>query len=285
MRGRDYDGLEANLHDLARHRSWRWRGSSAVRFGARTRDEVLELRDAVKVELDQLIAACDANLAPLLQEELQSAVSMYEKLKARAGRLDFLDLLVKTRDLIRNVTRVRAELLQRFTHFFVDEFQDTDPLQAEILLLLGADDAKEIDWHRARPIPGKLFLVGDPKQSIYRFRRADFAIYEEVKERLVGAGAEVLHLSTSFRARPLSSHSSMRPSLLLCSQPERIQAAYVPLKPSRQDVIGAADHCGASGATPYRRLRKNRQLADRGVISRCGRRLCRVADERKRLDS
>jgi ATP-dependent helicase/nuclease subunit A len=199
---------------------------------------VLELRDAVKVELDQLIAACDANLAPLLQEELQSAVSMYEKLKARAGRLDFLDLLVKTRDLIRNVTRVRAELLQRFTHFFVDEFQDTDPLQAEILLLLAADDAKEIDWHRANPIPGKLFLVGDPKQSIYRFRRAEFAIYEEVKERLVGAGAEVLHLSTSFRARPsIQSFINAAFAPIMQASPERIQAAYVPLKPSRQDVI------------------------------------------------
>src|SRR5262249_33131697 len=67
VRGRDYDGLEANLHELARHRSWRWKGSSAVRFGTRMRDEVLTLRDAVKVELDQVLAACDADLAPLLQ--------------------------------------------------------------------------------------------------------------------------------------------------------------------------------------------------------------------------
>jgi ATP-dependent exoDNAse (exonuclease V) beta subunit len=238
VRGRDYDGLEANLHDLARHRSWRWKGSFAVRFGARTRDEVLTLRDAVKVELDQLLAACDADLAPLLKEALQSAVSMYEKLKARAGRLDFLDLLVKTRDLVRNDTRVRAELLQRFTHFFVDEFQDTDPLQAEILLLLAADDAKEIDWQRAKPIPGKLFLVGDPKQSIYRFRRAEFTVYEEVKQRLVAAGAEVLHLSTSFRARPsiqLFINAAFAP--IMQASPERIQAAYVPLQRWRQDII------------------------------------------------
>ena len=123
----------------------------------------------------------------------------YELLKAKAGRLDFLDLLIKVRDLIRDHASVRGELQQRFTHFFVDEFQDTDPLQAEILLLLAADDPRETDWRAARPISGKLFLVGDPKQSIYRFRRADVALYEEVKKRLLGVGAELLHLTASFR--------------------------------------------------------------------------------------
>ena len=55
-----------------------------------------------------------------------------------------------------------------------------------------------------KPVPGKLFLVGDPKQSIYRFRRADVALYEEVKERLLSVGAELLYLTTSFRAlRPI----------------------------------------------------------------------------------
>jgi hypothetical protein len=54
----------------------------------------------------------------------------------------------------------------------VDRFQDTDPLQAEILMLLAADDPSVTDWRKVRPAPGKLFIVGDPKQSIYRFRRA-----------------------------------------------------------------------------------------------------------------
>ncbi len=54
----------------------------------------------------------------------------------------------------------------------IDEFQDTDPIQAEVMLLLTADDPNETDWRRCRPVPGSLFVVGDPKQSIYRFRRA-----------------------------------------------------------------------------------------------------------------
>src|SRR6202008_2816513 len=107
--------------------------------------------------------------------------------------LDFLDLLIKTRDLIRDDAGVRHELQQRYTHFFIDEFQDTDPLQAEILLLLAADDPTVTDWRAARPVAGKLFMVGDPKQSIYRFRRADIALYEEVKSRLLAAGAKLLH--------------------------------------------------------------------------------------------
>ena len=58
------------------------------------------------------------------------------------------------------------------------------------LLLLSADDPEETDWRRATPIPGKLFVVGDPKQSIYRFRRADVAIYERIKAELASQTAE-----------------------------------------------------------------------------------------------
>jgi ATP-dependent helicase/nuclease subunit A len=120
----------------------------------------------------------------------------------RWERLLVLDLLIKARDFLRNNEDVRHDLQSRFSHFFIDEFQDTDPLQAEILLLLAADDPAATNWRAVKPVPGKLLLVGDPKQSIYRFRRADVTLYEDVKRRLVAAGAEVLHLSTSFRAPP-----------------------------------------------------------------------------------
>src|SRR5205085_882883 len=119
-------------------------------------------------------------------------IAAYEALKAKAGKLDFLDLLIKARDLVRDDAAVRAEYQRRFTHVLVDEFQDTDPLQAEILLLLAADDPAETRGLEARPRPGKLFVVGDPKQSIYRFRRADVALYERVKVHLLGAGASLV---------------------------------------------------------------------------------------------
>jgi ATP-dependent exoDNAse (exonuclease V) beta subunit len=239
VRGRDYDGLEALLRDLARAASWRWKGAQRTRYGVLTRDEVLAQRDKIKDDLDRFVAASDADLAPLLQEALQSAIRAYEQLKARAGRLDFLDLLIKTRDLIRDDAGVRAELQRRFTHFFVDEFQDTDPLQAEILLLLAADDAGETDWRNVQTLPGKLFLVGDPKQSIYRFRRADVAVYEEVKRRLLATGAELVHLSTSFRGLPsLQSFVNSAFAPVMGGNPDGSQATYVPLEPSRPDMTG-----------------------------------------------
>src|ERR1043165_2922170 len=199
---RDYDGLEAELRDFARGRRWSWKGWRGTTFGPLSRDEVLERRDRAKADLDAFIANSDADLAPLLHDAMQVPIAEYETRKAKLGRLDFLDLLIKTRDLIRDDAAVRSELQHRFSHFFVDEFQDTDPLQAEILLLLAADNPAETNWRAVRPVPGKLFLVGDPKQAIYRFRRADVSVYEDVKKHLLGAGAELIELSTSFRALP-----------------------------------------------------------------------------------
>ena len=131
--------------------------------------------------LDETLAPADADLAASLHAELRPLIDRYEAAKRRAGRLDFLDLLLRARDLL-----LTGALAGRFDDVFVDESQDIDPLQAEILDLLG----------------GRIFVVGDPKQSIYRFRRADLACYESLKARLVARGAEVLQLGTSFRSVP-----------------------------------------------------------------------------------
>jgi ATP-dependent helicase/nuclease subunit A len=250
VRGRDYDGLEAELRGLSRLWSWRWKGAQRTTFGALSRDEVLARRDQAKVDLEAFIAASDADLAPLLHEALQAPIADYEVLKAKAGRLDFLDLLIKARDLIRDDDGVRHELQQRFTHLFIDEFQDTDPLQAETLLLLAAADPGCTNWRAVRPVPGKLFLVGDPKQSIYRFRRADVALYEEVKERLLSVGAELLYLTTSFRAPP-SIQSFVNGAFAPAMAADTSQAAYVPLQPSRSEIAGQPTIVALPVPTPY----------------------------------
>jgi ATP-dependent helicase/nuclease subunit A len=162
LRARDYDGLEAGLRDLSRIKGWEKKGNKKVTYGALSRDEVLSRRDQVKTALDAFVDASDADLAPLLHQELQQPIADYQRLKIRAGRVDFLDLLIRARDLIRDNAAVRAGLQRRFGQFFVDEFQDTDPLQAEILLLLAASDPVENDWQKAQPVPGKLFLVAIP---------------------------------------------------------------------------------------------------------------------------
>jgi ATP-dependent helicase/nuclease subunit A len=204
VRGRDYDALEAELLTLlARKGIWTWKGWGPV-YGVRDgteilRPDVFERRDRLRERLERFRDAAGAHLAPLLRNELWPVVGDYNELKRRAGLLDFMDLLLMARDLVRDNPVVRAELQQRFTHIFIDEFQDTDPLQVEILMLLAGDDPAQRDWRRARPIPGKLFIVGDPKQSIYRFRRADVALYQQVKEHLLGCGAALEYLTVSFR--------------------------------------------------------------------------------------
>ena len=252
VRRRDYDGLEAELRSLSRLRSWRWKGAQRTTFGALSRDEVLARRDQAKTDLEAFITASDADLAPLLHEALQAPIACYAVLKSKAGQLDFLDLLIKARDLIRNDAGVRHELQRRFSHLFVDEFQDTDPLQAEILLLLAADDPGCTNWRAVRPVPGKLFFVGDPKQSIYRFRRADVALYQEVKERLLGVGAELLYLTTSFRSPPsIQSFVNGAFAPAMAADPAASQAAYIPLKPSRTEITGQPTIVALPVPRPY----------------------------------
>lgn len=198
---RDYDGLEALLTEMNRARHWKWVGYASSKLSY-PKDELLARRNALKESLQSFIAEAGADLAPRLRDELWSVIEEYERLKERAGCLDFLDLLLRARELVRDNAQVRNDLQERFTHIFVDEFQDTDPLQAELLMLLAADDPDEKNWRQVRPVPGKLFIVGDPKQSIYRFRRADVALYEQVKRQIEATGGELVHLNVSFRSVP-----------------------------------------------------------------------------------
>ncbi len=244
VEARDHDAVEAQLRTLQRGKFWTWKGSGTWfnKMEGITRQEVLDRRAAVKEELDRVLDDADADLAACLFVELWGIVEEYEAIKKKSGKLDFLDLLLLTRDLLAKDDAVRNELQRRFSHLLVDEFQDTDPLQADILFLLAADDPKERDPDRARVVPGKLFFVGDPKQSIYRFRRADVALYESIKRRLKKDGADVLQLTTSFRSVPsiqafvnAAFAPLMPPADDDAPDEARSQAEYVPLAPHRSD--------------------------------------------------
>ena len=113
-------------------------------------------------------------------------VDRFRDHKRSAALLDFDDLIFAARDLLRDHDPVRRALAGRYRHVLVDEFQDTDPLQTEIFWRLcgepptGGDDG---DWTSFELRPGALFLVGDPKQAIYRFRGADITAYVRARER------------------------------------------------------------------------------------------------------
>ena len=169
------------------------------------------------------VAELGSDLHGRLVRSLGGVVRIYERKKAERGVLDFLDLLVKARDALRDHAGVRAWFQKRFRFLVIDEFQDTDPLQVEVARLIAGGR------------PGALVVVGDAKQSIYRFRRADVRLFRELVREAEGGqrttnneqqkrttdksqtgGTElegghpappsppgrVLHLTQNFRSRP-----------------------------------------------------------------------------------
>lgn len=236
---RDHDALEAQFVSLYKGREFRepQKGRTKKYGETVSRAEVLKAHEELVTALHEFKVKANADLAALLHAELQEALALYNEWKLRLGRLDFLDLLVRTRDLLRDNRSVRADFQCRFTRIFVDEFQDTDPVQAEILMLLACGDPSVSDWRQAAPEPGKLFIVGDPKQAVYRFRRADVAVYQDVKNLLGAHDALCLNLNTSFRGKPaLQNVVNAAYEPIMRKDAVTLQASYVPLSPCREDT-------------------------------------------------
>ena len=143
-----------------------------------------------------------ADLVPLVEPVMAG----FREHKRAAGLLDFDDLIFAARDLLRDHDDVRRALAARFSHVLVDEFQDTDPLQTEIFWRLCGEPPKDgdtDDWTAFTLRQGALFLVGDPKQAIYRFRGADIAAYVRAREAFRAQAADgVLSIATNFRSCP-----------------------------------------------------------------------------------
>jgi len=226
----DYDTLEALLIKLLKDLNRDKRKGRGFFAEDVRREDVQVLRETLVEQLERFRERASADLASELHAEMRDLIDAYEKLKHSAGKLDFADLLLKARNLIRDNTKVRIFLRSRFLRIFVDEFQDTDPLQAEILLLLAGGSEAENDWHAITPVPGKLFIVGDPKQSIYRFRRADVVAYQDIRDKLVAGGARIVHLARSFRAtQPIQECINAAFASEIQENRATAQAGYVPL--------------------------------------------------------
>lgn len=228
------------------------------------KDAMLATRDALR---DDLRAAADDYGAYVVGLALAVAAdfSRYASQAQRnAGALDFDDLLGRARDLLSGVREpdkarvvaTRRHFQRRYRYLLLDEFQDTDPLQAEIAFLLAEREATAKSWGEVELQPGKLFLVGDPKQSIYRFRRADIAMYHEVGELLRRQGGEVLTLRQNFRtvASVVGWVNGAFDELIGPDELPGLQPAYSALTPARADgepgrnVVVVAAPEGAPGA-------------------------------------
>ena len=161
-----------------------------------------EVRDG----LSEIPVAVRSVVLPPILRELQRFVLDYAGTRRETdGRAEFQDLLVWTHELLRDNIEVRDHFRDRFTHLLIDESQDTDPIQAEIAMFLAEavsagtqTDHRPKEWNEITPERGKLFVVGDPKQSIYRFRRADVNQMYELRNRM---GGETVELTQNFRSQ------------------------------------------------------------------------------------
>jgi len=196
--------LAENLAALPRASVVRWRMDGASK--AEVSELVSRFRDYAGPDGTggRVLRQWWAHRYPIVLSFAKAAAEAFAAERLRTGALSFQDLLMCTARLLRANPAARADLGERYRHILVDEFQDTDPLQAEILFLLASPpvpDARQSDWRTGEPRTGALFVVGDPKQSIYRFRRADITIYNQVKRRFDEIGA-VVSLTANFRSGP-----------------------------------------------------------------------------------
>jgi len=228
-------------------RNW---GKAAIE---QVRDHLSDADDARELMLRGTCGALTARLAARVQR-----FTLEEAERRRAeGRLEFQDLLVLARRLLRAHGDVRAALRDRWQRILIDEFQDTDPLQIEIAVLLATPTPGVIrdDWSIIEVDPGRLFLVGDPKQSIYRFRRADIALYQRVQDRFAD-GHVPLH--ANFRCAPpiITWVNTVFDALLGAGQPGR-QAPYVTLEATRHTHAPSVRYLGgAHDRTPMAEIRE-----------------------------
>ncbi|MDQ6422874.1 UvrD-helicase domain-containing protein [Paenibacillus sp. LHD-117] len=204
--------------------------------------------------LAPLLAEWREYLYPKLIAFVRPALEYCRERRFAAGKLNFQDLLMEAAKLVRDDGEVRSYFARRYTRLLVDEFQDTDPIQAELMFLLTGEPeggGHIRDWRKLTPRPGSLFVVGDPKQSIYRFRRADISIYNEVKARIAACGA-VLRLTANFRsAHAVGDFVNGQFIGKLPSEETEQQAAFVRMETRSDNPAGGKKSPHGVYALPY----------------------------------
>ena len=196
--------------------------------------------DDVREQMQDARTLLDAEVTHLTDQVIDRIVSVVgaatvtaASRRQRQGQLSFHDLLVLARRSLTNKATgpgVRAALHDRYRHLLLDEFQDTDPIQIELTALIADPDTLTDDWRQLRPPPGSLFFVGDPKQSIYGFRRADIALYLDAQQAF---GKEGVRLEQNFRTTgPILDWVNGVFSRLIAEEPHA-QPEYAPLTSTR----------------------------------------------------
>ncbi|MGE5818636.1 MAG: 3'-5' exonuclease, partial [Deltaproteobacteria bacterium] len=178
----------------------------------------------------------DPALTEVLWQLLARYAERFRQFFVHEGFVSFDGLLIRARNLVRDHLRVREELKRKYRTILIDEFQDTDPIQYEILLYLAEQPGQPAkDWRAVKLAPGKVFVVGDPKQSIYAFRRADIEAYLEVVEKIIKPqGGIECHLTTNFRSDGAILDVVNGVFQLLIRAQAGLQPSYVGIQPAPQ---------------------------------------------------
>lgn len=153
------------------------------------------LKEIIESQLLQSLADLQANqLLSALTQIIQKIDREYTRRKQRFSALDFTDLEERALKILQTKAEVSRYFREKYQFIMVDEFQDTNPSQTALIRLLVSDNLD------APITSSKLFVVGDPKQSIYRFRGADLTVFKQLQRELAKWGQEIL-LDVNFRAR------------------------------------------------------------------------------------
>ncbi len=172
-------------------------------IGSKVKDwDEAEFQEAKRlIETSQALLDVDHSLFGDLLKLLGPLVESIRSSFVDKGWLSFDGLLARARGLLHAHPRVREGIKREYRAVLVDEFQDTDPIQYEIILAVSEQlGCHETAWQAMRLDPGKLFIVGDPKQSIYAFRRADIEAFDRVVDKITQGGGVIQTLTTNFRS-------------------------------------------------------------------------------------
>ncbi len=223
----------------------------AVRDGTEHDEAPWHVLPRIREEIMPPLTAWDVDVHGRAIRLVSRAVSDYAAYRQAEGRLTISDPIHILNNLLRASPDVRRDVQTQYQRILVDEFQDTDPVQASVIFHMVASDRDDDDWARNRLLPGRLLLVGDDKQSIYRFRRADFEVFARCEEAIVSQGGRSLVLGTNFRSTAAVCHwinEAMEP-LFPPSDLEgrREQAPWEPLRPRVPEENDAAPDDSAPG--------------------------------------
>ena len=212
-----------------------WLKATGAETGTALGVVFLEGFDRIDAAYREVLAALSLAIAGQLSDELDGLLADYAAAKRAAAVFDFDDLLLLAVDLLRGHPAVRAALAERFRHLLVDEFQDTDLVQCDIIFrIAGRDHAQR--WQDVPQRPGGLFLVGDPKQSLFLFRGAAIESYNAAKAVIAANFPEnILDVTSNFRTiEPILTHvnNCFETALEAPGQP-----GYVALGATRKDPV------------------------------------------------